>query len=131
MAFSGLWDRMLVIRRTYLHGVEAIELALILRGFRDFEKDKNEIRAKQSSSIWSVCIERCHLSLFDTTSKTKYSVYSNSIMGSMCMSPYMRMVTKSSTSTFTQRNLDEDLTIILISLFSLSFWNGVLRDMSS
>lgn len=54
MAFSELWDRMLVIRRTYLHGVEAMELALILRGFRDFEKDKNEIGAKHSSSIGSI-----------------------------------------------------------------------------
>lgn len=66
---------MLAIRRTYLPGVEAIELVLILRGFRDFEKDKNEIRAKHSSSIWSVCIERCHLSLLYKQSQQALLLY--------------------------------------------------------
>lgn len=41
---------------------------------------------------------------------------------------YMCMVRTISTYTFTQRNLDGDLTVILKSLFSLSFQFSVLMD---
>lgn len=76
--------------------------------------------------IFSAFIERCHFSIFDTTSKTKCSIYSHSTMESIFM--YMCMVRTISTYTFTQRNLDGDLTVILKSLFSLSFQFSVLMD---